>query len=156
RLPLEGNGPRGPVCHDDVGLQADQLVREPRYPIAVIAEPPKLHPQVATIGPTQVRKHLHERREATLLFGIVFVVRHEHADAPHPLALLRLRRERPSCRAAEERDRLATIDARDHSITSSASARTRGGISKFIAFAALRLITSSNLVAWKTGRSAGF
>ena len=33
---------------------------------------------------------------------------HEHADAPHPLALLRARRERPRRRrAAEQRDELA-------------------------------------------------
>jgi hypothetical protein len=40
RLPLEGNGRRGRVCHDDVGLQADQLPRERWYPIGVIAMPP--------------------------------------------------------------------------------------------------------------------
>jgi hypothetical protein len=34
-----------------------------------------------------------------------FVGRHEHADAPHPLALLRARQERPGRRrAAKERD----------------------------------------------------
>jgi len=27
---------------------------------------------------------------------------HEHADAPHPLALLRVRRERPDCRSTAE------------------------------------------------------
>src|SRR6516164_188542 len=37
-----------------------------------------------------------------------------------------------------------------------ASARTRGGISKLIAFVALRLITSEYLVGWITGKSAGF
>ena len=67
--------------------------------------------------------------------------------------LLRERRERPRRRAAEERDERASSN---HSITSSASARIRGGNSKFIAFAALRLITSSNLVGWMTGKSAGF
>jgi hypothetical protein len=41
----------------------------------------------------------------------------QHADPPHPLALLRARRERPSSRAAEQRDELASF----HSITSSAS-----------------------------------
>jgi hypothetical protein len=42
----------------------------------------------------------------------------KHADAPHPLALLRARRERPCRRrAAEQRDEIA---ARPHSITSSA------------------------------------
>jgi hypothetical protein len=34
---------------------------------------------------------------------------HQHADAPHPLVLLRPRRERPrGCRAAEQRNELAT------------------------------------------------
>jgi hypothetical protein len=47
----------------------------------------KVHPYAA-IGPTRARKRLCERREATLLLGIVFVERHEHADAPHALALL--------------------------------------------------------------------
>ena len=32
---------------------------------------------------------------------------HQHADAPHPLALLRARRERPRGRAAEQSDELA-------------------------------------------------
>jgi hypothetical protein len=107
-----------PVCQDDVGLQADQLLRERSYPIGVTAVPPKLYPHVAAIGPTQVRKRLRERREAMLPRRIVFVERAEHADVPYAVALLRARRDRPRCRAAEERDRLAAIDARDHSITS--------------------------------------
>ena len=37
RLPLEGNGRRGRACQDDVGLQADQLLRERSRPIDVIA-----------------------------------------------------------------------------------------------------------------------
>jgi hypothetical protein len=35
------------------------------------------------------------------------VARHEHADAPHAVALLRVRRQRPRRRAAEERDERA-------------------------------------------------
>jgi hypothetical protein len=62
RRPLGGSGCRGPVCHDDVGLQADQLLRERSYPIVVTAAPPKVHPHVAAIDPTQVRKRLSERR----------------------------------------------------------------------------------------------
>jgi len=46
-------------------------------------------------------------------------------DAPHPLALLRPRRERPRNRStAEHRDELAPPD---HSITSSALASSDGG-----------------------------
>jgi hypothetical protein len=63
RLLLDGSGRRGPVCQDDVGLQADQLPRERSCPIGVIAVPPKVHPHVAAIGPTQVRKRSSERRD---------------------------------------------------------------------------------------------
>jgi hypothetical protein len=59
--------------------------------------------------------------------------------------------ERGGCRAAEQRDELAPL----HSMTSSASASSIGGISRPSALAALRLITISNLVGCSTGRSAG-
>ena len=52
RLPLNGNGRRGSVCHDDVGLRADQLPRGRSYPIDVTAGPTKVDPQVAALGPT--------------------------------------------------------------------------------------------------------
>ena len=82
-------GRRGPVCCDDVVLQADQLLRERSYPIDVNAAPPKVDPHVAPIGPTQVRKRLSECGEGRLIHQIVFVAGHEHADAPHAVALLR-------------------------------------------------------------------
>jgi hypothetical protein len=104
RLPLEGNNRRGPECHDDVGLQADQLLRERWYSIGVMAVPPKVHPHVAAIRPTQIRKRLRERREATHRHGIIFVIRHEHADAPDAVALLRARRYGPRRRTPEPRN----------------------------------------------------
>src|SRR5262245_7335088 len=62
-------------------------------------------------------------------------------------------RERPRyTRTAEQRDEFAPL----HSITSSASASSVGGISTPNAFAVARLITRSNLVASSTGRSPGF
>ena len=100
RLPLQGNGRWGRVCQDDFRLQADQLLRERSYPIDVIAGPTKVNPHVAAIGPTQARKRLRERRVASPPLRIVFVERHEHADAPHAVALLRPRRERRSRRRA--------------------------------------------------------
>jgi hypothetical protein len=69
----------------------------------------------AAIGPTQARKRLRERREATLLVGIVFVApAAEHADAPHAVALLPARRERPNRRAAEPSDEFAPSKANAH------------------------------------------
>jgi hypothetical protein len=73
-------------------------------PINVIAVPTKVHPHVAAIGPTQVRKRLRERGDATLPLKIVFVKRHEHADAPHAVALLRPRHYRQCRRTPEARD----------------------------------------------------
>jgi hypothetical protein len=109
RLPLDGSGRRGPACQDDVGLQADQRLRERSYPIDVNAAPTKVHPRVAAIGPTQARKRLSESRDARLIRGIVLVGQHEHADAPDAVALLRAGRERPRRRAAEERDEVAPL-----------------------------------------------
>jgi hypothetical protein len=96
RLPLEGGGRRSSVCQDDVGLRADQLLRERSYPIGVTAGPANVHPHVAAIDPTQVPERLSEGREAMLLLGIVFVERHKHADAPQAVPLLPPRRQRPS------------------------------------------------------------
>src|SRR5262249_27900611 len=48
-----------------------------------------------------------ERSDASLSFRIVCGRAHEHANAAHPLALLRPRRERPRRRrAAQQRDEL--------------------------------------------------
>src|SRR5262249_5212398 len=67
--------------------------------------------------------------------------------------LLRSRRKWPRRRAADQRDEMA---ARGHSITSSARASNIGGIWMPSALAVLRLITSSYLVGFCTGRLAGF
>src|SRR5262249_55953057 len=65
--------------------------------------------------------------------------------------LLRTRRDRPRRRAAEQRNEIAPLHLRDHSITSSARCWRNQGTSRPSAFAVLRLITSSNLL----GRSIG-
>src|SRR5262249_8177814 len=96
---------------------------------------------------------LRERRDLGERIRIVRAPAHEHADAPHPLGLLRARRERPrSRRAAEQRDEPAPL----HSITSSARSKIPVGIVTPSALAALSLTTVSNAVACWTGRSAGF
>src|SRR5262245_38074981 len=78
---------------------------------------------------------------------------HQHADAPHPLALLRPRQERPPRRsAAEQRDELAPPN---HSITSSARASRTSGTVRSSALAAFRLMKNSNLLTCWTARLAG-
>src|SRR5262249_33765881 len=53
------------------------------------------------------RECLQEYRDARLLFRIIRSCVHEHADAPHPLAPLRARHERPRSSSAEQRYELA-------------------------------------------------
>jgi hypothetical protein len=50
---------------------------------------------------------LNEHRNAVLCHLIVGIQRDEHTNAPHALALLRARRERPCRCAAEKRDERA-------------------------------------------------
>src|SRR5262249_54122797 len=96
-------------------------------------------PQIATVHPAQFTQLIDKRCELRLGFRIT----HQHADPPHPLGLLRARRERPGCRrAAEQRDELSPPH---HSITSSARASSVGGTSRPSAFAVLRLMTTINL-----------
>src|SRR5215467_1670173 len=96
---------------------------------------------------------LQERCVAGLPFRIVLDQVREHADAPHPVGLLRTCREWPRRRCAtDERDELAS----SHSITSSARAISVGGTSRPSAFAVLRLMTNSNLVGCSIGNSEAF
>ena len=63
--------------------------------------PADIDPHVAAVGPAQLLQALQERRDAGCVPDRPRPC-HEHADAPHPLGLLRARRERPRCRRATE------------------------------------------------------
>src|SRR5262245_34164301 len=80
---------------------------------------------------------------------VILTERVQEPDHRHR-RLLRARRERPSHRAAEQRDELASL----HSITSSARATSSGGKSRPSARVLLRLIANSNFVGCSIGRSA--
>src|SRR5262245_22326165 len=119
----------------------------------VAAGEPKYELQIAALAPSERRKPLRESGEIALRHRVALRKTHEHPDAPHPLGLLRARRERPrGRRAAKQRDELAAL----HSISSSARASSVGGTSRPSARAVFRLITVSYLVGCCTGRSAGF
>ncbi len=114
--------------------------------------PAGVDPHVAADGPAQLLKPLQECPDASLKFRIVRGYGQKYADAPHPLGLLRARRERPRCRgAANERDERAAV----HSMTSSARTSSDVGISRPSALAVVMLMTRSNLVGCSTGMSAG-
>src|SRR2546425_7156698 len=123
------------------------------HPIHIVRGPAFVDPQVPAFGPAQLTKFLSECCDARLHFRITLCPRHQHTDAPHPLALLRAHRQRPgSCRAAEKGDELASL----HSITSSARSKNDSGIVRPSALAVVRFMTRSNLVGCSTGMSPGF
>src|SRR5262245_51264999 len=139
---------------DDVWRDRGQFRRVSANFRSIGCGPARVDPHVAAIGPAQLRQRLQERPDTGLKFSIVCGRGQDHADAPHPLQLLRPCRERPrKRRAADQRDELAPPN---HSITSSARASNDGGTSSPSVLAVLRLITSSYLVGACTGRSAGF
>src|SRR5262249_45827129 len=122
--------------------------------VGIDSSPANVDPQVAADGPAEFLQLLLERAEPCLIFRSVRGCGQEHADAPPPATLLPARSERPRRRrAAHQRDELATPD---HSMTSSARARSVGGISRPRAWAVIRLMTRSNLAGCSTGMSAGF
>src|SRR5262249_4588139 len=121
--------------------------------IGITGAPAGVDPHVAAINPAQLLQALQECRKASLALRIVRRQAHEHADASHALRLLRARPERPrDRRAAEHRDQRAT----SHSITSSAATSSLSGTVRPSILAVEALITSSNLLACSTGKSAGF
>src|SRR5262249_30842793 len=104
------------------------------------------------VGPRCGRRSILILEASGLSFPIVGHS-HQHADAPHALALLPPSRERPcDSRTAEQRDERASF----HSITSSARASTPAGNLMPRALAVRWLRVSSNLIGACTGRSAGF
>src|SRR5262245_26598469 len=71
--------------------------------------PARVDPHVAADAPARLLETLQERPDAGLKFRIVRSRGQENADETHPLALLRVRSERPRRRAAEQRDELPAL-----------------------------------------------
>src|SRR6516225_10046958 len=92
------------MCEDHVGLQRDQFFRK-YLRLCTGRRKASIDVDIAAFRPSTLFQPLPECRKASLAFRIVLGERDEHADAPHPLALLRARRERPRhCRAAAKQD----------------------------------------------------
>src|SRR5215469_10088373 len=95
---------------DHVGLQRDQFFRE-YLRLCTGRSKASVDADIAAFRPSTLFQPLPECREASLGFRMVLGERYEHADAPHPIMLLRAHPERPrGCRrAAEQCDELAPL-----------------------------------------------
>src|SRR5262245_56842134 len=106
RLAGKGGGYGRGHTEDRIGPQIDQFFCHSPDPIRIIGAPAKFDPEIAAFSPPQLRKRIPESCEPRLRSPIALRVGHQHADQPHPVRLLRARRERPCGRAAEKRDEL--------------------------------------------------
>src|SRR5262245_38734451 len=133
---------------DHCNLPANQVGRQRRQSIDLIFAPAVYDRDVLALDIAAIL-------EATVKSAKTVRVRVRRLAVEKPdhrhRRLLRARRDRPRRRAAEQRDERATL----HSITSSASDSTFSENLIPSVFAVLRLITNSNLVDCKTGKSAG-
>src|SRR5262249_45081786 len=130
----------------------NQIVRHLRQPIHLIVGPTVDNGQVLALNVTGVlQSGVKSAQTVCVGFG-----RRSIEESDHWHRRLRARHERRNRgrrrRAAHYRNEFAP----SHSITSSASARTWAGTSRPIAFAVLRLMTSSNFTGCSTGKSPGF
>src|SRR5262249_39997572 len=107
---------------DDVGLERHYLLRQLWKAIVFVSRKSQLDIDVAAFQPAVPFESLLKCRNSLLPFSAGLQVMHQDANAPHPVGLLRLRRQRPRRRTAEQRDELAAL----HSITSSAMESTLG------------------------------
>src|SRR5262249_24021833 len=143
---------RSSTCHNNVRRERNQFGRKAASAAKIAPSPASVDPDVAALRPPGLQQPLPECGGKGLSFLVALDMHHQQPDPPHALSQLRPRREGPRCRrAANERDKRAA----PHSITSSASASSFGGISRPSALAVLRLMTKSNLVGCTTGKSLG-
>src|SRR5262249_49723192 len=121
-------------CHqDNVRLPCNQLLRLVLHELSIALGPAFIKLDVPSIGPAQCLQRLPEGRDPRLSFGVPRTP-NQHSDPARLTQLLRARRERPRCSAAEQRDELAP----PHSITSSAATWRVSGIVSPSALAVLR------------------
>ena len=84
------------------GCKRDEFLRESLHRFRVVGcRPAILDPGVAALRPPELLEPVPERRNMGLCFQVALGMAHQYTDPPHPLALLRARRERPSSRTAE-------------------------------------------------------
>src|SRR5262245_14564067 len=144
--------------HEHIDIELHQLGCKLVEAVVITLGPPIVDDNVLALLVSELAK---ARSQGVNLTSVLSV--RENAKKADPVNFpgwLRCRRERPNQQgrrrsAAEQRDELAALHLRGHSITSSARASIDGGISSPSAFATIRLTTRSNLVGCSTGMSAG-
>src|SRR6516165_586681 len=94
-------------AEDRIGPQIDQLFCQRPHPIRITGAPANFDPEIAAFRPPNVSECLPERSEPGLRFMVALGIGQQHTDPPHPLRLLRARRDcQVSRRPAKKCDEL--------------------------------------------------
>jgi hypothetical protein len=80
---------------NEIGRKRHQLLRIKAHAFRVGAGVAIIDPDVLTVSPAEFLQPVQKCRGARALFRIILGESHERANAPHPLALLPARRQRP-------------------------------------------------------------
>src|SRR5260370_1001514 len=88
---VEGGERRRTIRDDEIRCLPDEFSRVVTKPPNIAARPAILDREVPSFRPAELVQALPEGIEARLPFRVVLADRHEHADVPHPLGLLRTR-----------------------------------------------------------------
>src|ERR1039458_6350466 len=91
------------MTDDDVRRQIDQLLCKNFDAADVTASPAVIDLEIAALAPTELVETLPKYRNARTCVRVVLGGRHQHANPPHSLGLLRTRREWPGERRPAER-----------------------------------------------------
>src|SRR5262245_10975986 len=145
--------------HEHIDIELHQLGCKLVEAVVITLGPPIVDDNVLALLVSELAK---ARSQGVNLASVLSV--RENAKKADPVNFpgwLRCRRERPNQqgrrrRAAEQRDEVAPLHLRGHSITSSARASRDAGTVRPSSRAVWALITNSNFEACTTGRSAGF
>src|SRR5262249_12545356 len=135
---------------DEIRPRCDRFFRVNTHTLNITAPEAIVDLDISSDSPSEYLQPLVQCLRTGLRFSVVRCP-HQHENLPHPVRLLRARCERPRRRHAEERNELAAL----HSITSSAATSSLSGTVTPSIRAVEALMTSSNLLACTTGRSAG-
>jgi hypothetical protein len=98
---LHGGRVRAAICDDDVRRECRNFRSVFPDAVCITGTPTVLDPQIAAYDPAQFLQPLGKRGNMDRCIRIVRRDVHEHADAPHPLRPLRLRRKGACDRAGK-------------------------------------------------------
>jgi hypothetical protein len=77
------------------------------YRLHIARRPANVDPDIAALRPPKLLESLAQCRDESLSFQITVGIRHQHADSPHPVRLLRVRDKGPRGRTADQIDEIA-------------------------------------------------